>query len=67
MLEIFHGVTFPFDEAGHLCFNTLCVNPDHLEIQTPTHNANERRYYLPSDRRDDRMIPILYPIDIDNS
>lgn len=44
MLEIVTGFLFPFDEAGHLCDNHLCCNPDHLEIQTSAHNKWTRKY-----------------------
>jgi hypothetical protein len=60
MLEEVHDVWFPFDEAGHLCFNTLCVNPSHLEIQTAAHNMAERRGYSPP-ANGKPWIPVLYP------
>ena len=62
VLEELHGVEFPHDDAGHLCCNSLCVNPDHLEVQTVYHNLSERRgAYSP--RKEGSMIPVLYPRD----
>lgn len=43
MLEEFHDIWFPFDEAGHLCYQPLCINPAHLEVQTRAMNMMERR------------------------
>jgi hypothetical protein len=28
--------------VDHMCFNGLCVNPDHLRLATPLENANNR-------------------------
>jgi hypothetical protein len=44
MLEITTGYLFPFDEAGHLCNDPRCINPEHLEIQTASFNASERSW-----------------------
>jgi hypothetical protein len=38
MLEEFYDIEFPFDEAGHLCGVPRCINPLHLEVQTPAMN-----------------------------
>lgn len=32
-------------EVDHLCYNTLCVNPDHLRESTPQENKARRRYF----------------------
>jgi len=62
MLEIVHDIYFPFDEAGHLCFETRCINPDHLEVQTKALNLVLRRGVTSSRKTlEDRMVPILYP------
>lgn len=58
MLEEVLEVEFPHDEGGHLCFNTTCVHPDHLEPQTPWMNKTERRGYAPASGC---LIPVLYP------
>lgn len=60
VLEEFHDITFPFDEAGHLCYNTLCINPTHLEVQTKTHNLAERRGHTYAERGG-CWIPVLFP------
>ncbi len=60
MLEIIHSALFPFDEAGHSCFNTRCINPTHLEIQTQAHNLSERRGYC--EDVEGCWIPTLFPI-----
>ncbi len=59
MLEITTGYYFPFDEAGHYkCFNPLCINPDHLRIETMAENLSSRRGYKPCEGR---WIPVLFP------
>lgn len=58
MLEEFHDIVFPYDEAGHLCFEPLCINPQHLEVQTQVFNLAERRGYKPPEGP---MIPTLFP------
>jgi len=61
VLEITTGWLFPFDEAGHFhCFNPLCVNPEHLRIETPAENKSTRRGYKECDGR---LIPVLFPTD----
>ena len=60
MLEEYHDIWFPFDEAGHLCFNTLCINPNHLEVQTKVHNLSERRGMSPT-LCGGSWIPVLFP------
>ena len=30
-------------QVDHLCYNTLCCNPDHLEAVTPAENNRRRR------------------------
>lgn len=61
MLEEVHDVLFPHDEAGHLCFETRCINPMHLEVQTRAFNLGERRGYAATSKG--VMIPTLYPRD----
>lgn len=60
MLEEVHDATFPHDEGGHLCGNTLCRNPDHLEVQTRAHNTAEQRSHGHVNL-DKSWIPVLYP------
>jgi hypothetical protein len=57
MLEEYHDITFPHDEAAHLCDNSMCINPAHLEVQTKCANMADRW------KRDAKgcMIPVLYP------
>jgi len=43
MLEEFHDIEFPFDEAGHTCHQPLCISPHHLEVQTRAYNMMDRR------------------------
>jgi hypothetical protein len=62
MLEEFHNIVFPFDEGGHTCYERLCINPMHLEVQTRVHNLGERRGYS---MVEGCMIPVLYPRDDD--
>lgn len=33
-------------EIDHLCFNTLCVNPDHLEAVTHRENMRRGRHFI---------------------
>lgn len=58
MLEEIHQIDFPHDEAGHLCYNTLCINPDHTEVETRVFNLSSRRGYAGSSGC---PIPTLYP------
>ena len=58
MMEEVLDATFPFDEVGHLCYNTLCVNPEHLEVQTRAFNLSDRRGYKATSGC---MIPVLFP------
>lgn len=60
MLEEFHDIVFPFDEAAHLCYNPMCINPNHLEVQTKAHNLGERRGYVPP-ANGKPWIPVLFP------
>jgi hypothetical protein len=62
MLEMKEGYLFPFDEAGHLCCNPSCINPEHLEIQTTAFNMAQRRGYA-SNPKGKRMIPVLFPFE----
>lgn len=59
MLEETTGYLFPFDQAGHYrCFNPLCINPDHLRIETTAENLSSRRGYAPCQGR---WLPVLFP------
>lgn len=60
MLEIVLEGIFPFDEAGHLCYVRGCINPDHLELQSPLFNLADRRGYKPAEGC---MIPTLFPVE----
>lgn len=62
MLELVHGYLFPFDEAGHLCDNPCCINPQHLEVQTRAMNLSQRKGFAPV-VNGERWIPVLYPIE----
>lgn len=59
MLEIVTGWLFPFDEGEHTCFNTSCINPDHLRIVTKTENTWTRRTF--PGKKDGCWIPVLFP------
>lgn len=59
MLELRHGYHFPFDQVGHYrCFDPLCINPDHLRIETQAENLSTRRGYAPCKGR---WLPVLFP------
>jgi len=57
MLEEYHDITFPHDEAAHLCNNSHCINPMHLEVQTKAANMADRW----KKDTDKCLIPVLYP------
>lgn len=62
MLEEYHDIVFPFDEAGHLCNDPRCINPNHLEVQTHAMNCILRRGYATGPKtRDACLIPVLFP------
>lgn len=63
MLEEILQVLFPFDEAGHLCHNSLCINPDHLEVQTRAHNMAQRWGQMACKEAHQCWIPVLFPIE----
>jgi len=58
MLEEVLDAEFPVDEAGHLCYETRCINPMHLEVQTRLFNLSDRRGHR---QLDGCMIPTLFP------
>lgn len=60
MLEEFHDIVFPFDEAGHLCLNQLCINPLHLEVQTRACNMALQRAFGAMNT-EKSWIPVLFP------
>lgn len=62
MLEEFHDIVFPFDEAGHRCGNPLCISPlaGHLEVQTRAHNMAEQRSFGVTNT-EKCWIPVLFP------
>lgn len=42
-VELASGVAIPAGmEADHLCYNTRCINPGHLEVVTPEENKARR-------------------------
>jgi hypothetical protein len=44
MAQVFHDKPLtPADEVDHLCYNVLCINPDHLEVCTKRENLSRRR------------------------
>lgn len=44
MMEIvLERALLPDAEVDHLCYNTLCINPDHLREATPAENKARRR------------------------
>lgn len=45
------GITVPGDSRDHLCGNTLCQNPLHIEPVTPRENSLRRWRSTPSLRR----------------
>ena len=63
MLEEVLRCYFPFDEAGHLCNNPTCINPDHLEVQTRAYNLAQRRGYASPKCEGKPWIPVLFPWD----
>lgn len=64
MLETIWEITFPGCDAGHLCCEPRCINPAHLEVQTPSLNSALRRGRLPRPKTLGKpMIPIIIPND----
>lgn len=63
MLEEFHDILFPFDEAGHCCGNPLCISPlsGHLEVQTRAQNMAEQRFGFAVVNTEKSWIPVLFP------
>lgn len=63
MLEEFHQIDFPFDEAGHLpqCPHSHCINPLHLEVQTKAHNMAQRWGQMNTGNAHACWIPTLFP------
>jgi Zinc-binding loop region of homing endonuclease len=44
MAQVFHPTPLtPEDEVDHLCYNTRCINPDHLDVVTKLVNLSRRR------------------------
>lgn len=37
-----HGYIHPGQQVDHTCRNRLCVNPDHLEVVSPSENQRRR-------------------------
>jgi len=44
LMEAYEALQLAGLELDHLCWQPSCINPDHLELVTPSENCRRRRY-----------------------
>jgi hypothetical protein len=65
VFELLKDDILPGLQLDHLCRNTLCVNPDHLEAVTAKENL-ARGYGISSVNKEKQRCPLGHPLEGDN-